>query len=69
LSFSFFNRTKLTFLSAFSQNHRKLNKACLLCSELAHKNRQYAQFGDEKGNSFIIQQLREQIRSLADQPI
>ncbi len=47
-------------------NYKNTNRFYQLCAELAHKKHQMAILGDENGNLMIANNIREQIRQLAE---
>jgi protease PrsW len=51
--------------SIFNGRYGKTARFYQLCGEYAHKQRQFADLGDEGGNQVIIQQLRTELASLA----
>lgn len=53
------------FTALSSGNLRQTGRFYQLCAELAHKKRQYAILGDEKGNTAAITDLRAEITRLA----
>jgi protease PrsW len=53
------------FSALSSGSLRQTGRFYQLCAELAHKKRQYATLGDEKGNAGIINNLRAEITHLA----
>jgi RsiW-degrading membrane proteinase PrsW (M82 family) len=55
-----------TRLSAlFSGRYRLTNRFYQLTAELAYKKQQHAQFGEEKGNTVIIENLRKELTQLS----
>ena len=53
------------FSSLSAGSFRQTGRFYQLCAELAHKKRQFATLGDEKGNTAIIGDLRAEIARLA----
>ncbi len=52
-------------IAIFNGRYAKTARFYQLCGEYAHKQRQLANLGDEGGNQAIIQQLRQELASLA----
>jgi RsiW-degrading membrane proteinase PrsW (M82 family) len=61
---SFF-QTGPMFSALTSGSFFKTARFYQVCGELAHKKEQYSTFGDEKGNTRIIEQLRSELVALA----
>jgi RsiW-degrading membrane proteinase PrsW (M82 family) len=49
----------------FRGNYRQTIRLYQLCGELAHKKQQLARFGDEDGNTILIEKLRGEMRRLS----
>ena len=61
---SFFQTS--AYLSALtSRTFLKTARFYQVCGELAHKKEQFAQFGEERGNTRMIEQLRSELLALA----
>jgi RsiW-degrading membrane proteinase PrsW (M82 family) len=61
---SAFAQTRARWSSLASGSYRSTNRFYSICGELAHKKRQLIEFGEEKANSQIVEQLREELRFL-----
>jgi protease PrsW len=48
-------------------NYNLVNQFYQLCGEISHKKNQYEKLGEEKGNSNIITDIRQQLRKLSPQ--
>jgi hypothetical protein len=54
----------LTMSTAFLTGGAPAARFYRLCGELAHKKEQLSRFGDERGNTALVQQLRSELSSL-----
>ena len=62
---SFFGQTAARFSALFNGRYRGTARFYQLCGELSHKKRQFANFGDETGNSEEISALRGELTALS----
>jgi protease PrsW len=65
ISYSAWKRMLASFSSLTSGKYRATNRFYQLCANLAHKKRQLARVGDERGNTAIILKIREELKSLS----
>jgi protease PrsW len=49
----------------FGGNYATTSRFYQVCGEISHKKRQFARLGDERGNTRMIEALREELRSLS----
>lgn len=62
---SMFGQTRARLSSLTSGRFRDTLRFYQLCAELSHKKRQYTHYGEESGNSRIIQNLRAELGKLS----
>ncbi|HEY9077342.1 MAG TPA: PrsW family intramembrane metalloprotease [Anaerolineaceae bacterium] len=66
---SWFGQIGARFSAVTSGKYGATDKFYQLCGELAHKKRQLATLGEERGNSRIIASLRQELRNLSSRTI
>ncbi len=62
-----FGASSANFNALLNGRFRKVSRFYRICGELAHKKEQLAKLGDERGNTAIVQSLRQELATLGPQ--